>query len=302
MPSVEIHTIDLLFHEQEELIACFLVRKGDAVILIECGAGSTLPGLTKGLAAHGLTPQDVTHVLVTHIHFDHAGAAGWLAQQGAHVFVHHLGYKHLLDPSRLWDSASRIYGQDAMAQLWGEILPINESSLTELHDGDVIAIEGLEFLALDTPGHANHHHAFVLEDVIFTGDVAATCQPGFTHIRVPSPPPEFHLEKWLNSLERLRQQDPKTLYLTHFGPFGEPQTFLNAVETQLVSITEFLESEWKQQKEERDIVAAYYPWMRDRARAEGLDERGLSRYEMMASGDGNVRGILRYLRKKAEQA
>jgi glyoxylase-like metal-dependent hydrolase (beta-lactamase superfamily II) len=113
-----------------------------------------------GINAHGLQVGDVTDVLVTHIHLDHAGAAGWLAQQGARVHVHPVGAPHLLDPERLLSSAKRIYG-DTMDTLWGQFLAVPEQRLSILEDNREIEIHGLRFRPIDTPGHAYHHFAYI---------------------------------------------------------------------------------------------------------------------------------------------
>ena len=128
MAQTRVVTLDLNFQGRPHAIASYLIRDGDAVVLIESGPGSTLPSLEAGLAQESLSPRDVTHVLLTHIHLDHAGAAGALARAGAEVWVHPVGAPHLLRPERLIASATRIYG-DRMDSLWGEILPVAEDRL-----------------------------------------------------------------------------------------------------------------------------------------------------------------------------
>ena len=127
MAKSDIVTIDLNFQNKTQAIASYLIRDNDAVVLIESGPGSTLSALEAGLAKEGLSPRDVTHVLLTHIHLDHAGAAGWLSRQGAQIFVHPNGAAHMLNPEKLIASATRIYG-DRMETLWGEFLPVAKES------------------------------------------------------------------------------------------------------------------------------------------------------------------------------
>ncbi len=128
MAKTDIITLDLNFQGKTQTIASYLIRHSTGVVLIESGPGSSLPGLQAGLAANGLSVSDVTHVLLTHIHLDHAGAAGWLARQGAQIYVHPVGAPHMLNPEKLLASAARIYG-DQMEKLWGEFLPVPENSL-----------------------------------------------------------------------------------------------------------------------------------------------------------------------------
>jgi glyoxylase-like metal-dependent hydrolase (beta-lactamase superfamily II) len=139
MANSRIVTIDLNFQNKTNAIASYLIRDGDAVVLIETGPGSTLPALEAALAAEGLSTRDVTHVLVTHIHLDHSGAAGFLAKQGAQIYVHPNGAAHLVNPEKLIASATRIYG-DRMDQLWGEILPVPQNQLTVPNDAEEIVI------------------------------------------------------------------------------------------------------------------------------------------------------------------
>ncbi|MCP4422679.1 MAG: MBL fold metallo-hydrolase, partial [Chloroflexi bacterium] len=172
--------------------------------------------LERGLETNGLRVEDITDLLVTHIHLDHAGAAGWLAQHGVRVHVHHRGSAHMQNPGKLLASAKRIYG-DQMDALWGEFLPVPEEQLNILHDGDEIIIHGLHFKAIDTPGHANHHMAYVLGKTCFAGDVGGVRLPGPFHLQLPMPPPDLDLKKWRTSVERLKAADIQRIALTHFG-------------------------------------------------------------------------------------
>src|SRR5262245_24856094 len=151
-----IHVLDLRFRGAPHGIAAFVVLGPDGTVLVETGPGSTLATLHAELARVGLQSSDIRDVLVTHIHLDHAGAAGWWAQHGARVHVHHIGAPHLIDPERLLASAGRIYGE-AMGELWGQFLPAPAHKVFAHHDGDVILAGGLRFVAHDTPGHARHH-------------------------------------------------------------------------------------------------------------------------------------------------
>src|SRR5688500_5608127 len=179
MAQTRVVTLDLNFQGRPHAIASYLIRhpKGDGVVLIESGPGSTRAGLEAGLAKEGLSPHDVTHLLLTHIHLDHAGAAGWLARQGADVYVHPVGAPHMLDPEKLLASATRIYG-DRMDLLWGEFLPVPEDKLHVVRERQERVIGNLGFLPINTPGHAEHHYAYIFEDICFSGDVGGVRIPG----------------------------------------------------------------------------------------------------------------------------
>ena len=193
-----LHTIDLHYLGIPQAIAAFVMMGSDGPVLIETGPASTLNNLADGLASLNLGLADIRHALVTHIHLDHAGAAGHLARNGTRIYVHEFGAKHLIDPSRLIESATRIYA-DQMDRLWGSIVPVPEKLVTPVHDGDVIAIGDLRFTALETPGHARHHHAFAVDLVPplplgegseVRAERATGTQPGgATEPRTPSPRP-----------------------------------------------------------------------------------------------------------------
>ncbi|MBT8484702.1 MAG: MBL fold metallo-hydrolase, partial [Phycisphaerae bacterium] len=222
MPTA-IHTIDVNYLNTPGAIASYIViGPGGDPVMVETGPGCAVEGLVAGLKELGFRPRDVRDVLVTHIHFDHAGAAGWMAREGARIHVHEFGAAHLVDPTRLVRSAERIYG-DRMGVLWGELIPVPEKQVRPVYDGDAIDAGGLRFRAIETPGHARHHHAYGLETedlgrVAFTGDAAATFveeAPGF--ISLPTPPPEFELAAWISSLDRLGEEGLDRIYPTHFG-------------------------------------------------------------------------------------
>lgn len=181
-------TIDLHFQDQRHIIAAYLYPHANGVALIETGPGSTFPTLQARLAARGLTPADISDVFLTHIHLDHAGAAGHLARHGATIYAHHVGIPHLSDPGRLLASARRIYGDD-MDALWGEMHPVPDDQLVALDDGDTVPLGEEALTALDTPGHASHHMSYVVGDVCFTGDVGGVRIPGERHVELPLAPP-----------------------------------------------------------------------------------------------------------------
>lgn len=217
----DIQTIDTHMHGQPGITATYVVA-GERTALIETGPKSGVDHVLSGLADLGIDELD--WILVTHIHLDHAGAAGTLAHRfpTARIGVHEVGAPHLVDPSKLWSSASRIYG-DRMQQLWGGIDPIPEDRIHVVTDGETIDLGGLRVRAVETPGHAYHHHAYVIEDegAVFTGDALGVRLPDVGVIRPATPPPEFHLTKATDSIERIRGLEPTVLIPTHYGPHTE---------------------------------------------------------------------------------
>ena len=296
MPSISIHPLDLNFQGQPHTIAAFLIPYADGGILIETGPGSTVEALTKTLKHHNLSPADITHALLTHIHLDHAGAAGWLAQHGTHIYVHKVGTPHMLNPERLLTSAKRIYG-DFMDTLWGEFLPVPHEKLTSLSDGDTINIGNLQFTALDTPGHATHHMSYLFEEVCFVGDVGGVRLPGANHVRLPAPPPEFHPLQWRQSIDRLRALDVKYLAPTHFGLFPNPRKHLDTLEKALNDLETWMENTLPTTSSVEELKIQLTTWTYQTARAQGLSEDLWQAYELVNPIWMSAEGIYRYWHK-----
>ncbi|MCK6540249.1 MAG: MBL fold metallo-hydrolase [Anaerolineales bacterium] len=296
MASSRVVTLDLNFQGRPHAIAAYLIRHADGAILVESGPGSTLSALEAGLAKEGLSPRGVTHVLLTHIHLDHAGAAGWLARQGAEVYVHPVGAPHMLDPEKLLASAARIYG-DRMESLWGEFLPVPQSQLKVPKDAEAIKIGNLEILPINTPGHAEHHYSYLFEDVLFSGDVGGVRIPGYPYLRVPMPPPELHIERWRESLARLRKEKFTRIAPTHFGIFDDPAWHLSEVEKGLVSATGWLEEIMPSEPSLEEMRQRFTDWMAEEGRKIGLDEEVMAAYELANPPGMSADGLLRYWKK-----
>jgi len=296
MAPTRIVTLDLNFQGRPQAIASYLIRRGDAVVLIESGPGSTLAALQAGLAAEGLSAADVTHVLLTHIHLDHAGAAGWLAQQGAEVYVHPIGAPHMLNPEKLINSATRIYG-DRMEVLWGEFLPVPQSQLKVAKDAEEIVIGDLKFIPLNTPGHAEHHYVYLFEDIAFCGDVGGVRIPGYQYLRVPMPPPELHLERWHESIARLRKEKFSRIAPTHFGIFEDVEWQLREVERDLDSAARWLEATMPADPPIDQLRHSFTAWMMAEAEQMGLSEEVVNAFTVANPPGMSADGLLRYWKK-----
>lgn len=291
-----LHTLDLHFQGIPGTIASYLVPHPHGAILIESGPGSTQDALTAGLAQHGFKVTDVTHVLLTHIHLDHAGAAGWLASHGAHVYVHHVGAPHMIDPSKLIASATRIY-QERMHSLWGDFLAVPEASLTVLHDNDVIEIGNLRFQALDTPGHAFHHMAYLCEDMLFSGDVGGVRLQGYDLLSLPMPPPEFHLEHWHTSLRRLAELDLNWIAPTHFGLYNDPVQHLANLAAAFDRTEAWMVDVMASNPPVEDLRRILTAWVAEQSLACGVDIPGAAAYEAANPTFMSADGIYRYWHK-----
>jgi glyoxylase-like metal-dependent hydrolase (beta-lactamase superfamily II) len=296
MAKTPVITLDLNFQGRKQAIASYLIPHSSGVVLVECGPGSTLATLQAALAEGGYSPRDVTHLLLTHIHLDHAGAAGWLARQGAEVYVHPVGAPHMLNPEKLLSSASRIYG-DRMDSLWGEFLSVPEDRLWVPEDAQEIVIGDLRFLPVDTPGHAEHHYAYLFEDVCFTGDIGGVRIPGFPYMRVPMPPPELHLEKWRESVKRLKQEKFNRIAPTHFGVFDDPDWQLNELEKSLDAVSRWLEEVMPANPSIEELRERFTIWMAEQALASGLSEQVMKVYEVANPVGMSADGLQRYWKK-----
>lgn len=294
---MDIYALDLNFQNLSQTVGAYLVVGPEGPVLVESGPASTLETLQARLAEHDYAPADVRHVLLTHIHLDHAGAASWWARQGAQVYVHHVGAPHLIDPARLLSSAQRIYGE-TMGTLWGQTLPVPAEQVHPLHDGDTIQAGGLTFTALDTPGHARHHHVFRVGEVAFTGDAAGVRLPGSSFISLPTPPPEFDLERWQKTVARLLDEDLATLYPTHFGPIENARAHLEAVSELLDQSAAFVRDRMQTGVERDVLIQQYSAWSHERARTHGLSEQDLEKYELANPTFMSVDGLIRYWRKR----
>ncbi len=226
---MNIRTIDLHFRGQPQVIAAFLIENNGENALVETGPASTHHALLKGLREWGVQPTDISKVLLTHIHLDHAGGAGWWAQQGAQLYVHARGARHLADPSRLIAGARLVYG-DLMDELWGEIPPAPEEQIVSLADGDRLKIGGAEVQVWDTPGHARHHVAFLMEGIAFVGDDAGVRLPGQTYISPTTAPSQFEPDAYKETIRSLRNANLDAMYLTHFGRFEDVDNHLERYE------------------------------------------------------------------------
>jgi glyoxylase-like metal-dependent hydrolase (beta-lactamase superfamily II) len=293
-----LHILDVHFHTPET-IACLALEAGEGRwVIVDPGPYSTYPNLVAAMAQKGFGPQDVEAVLLTHIHFDHAGAAWAFAELGAHVYVHPKGYAHMQDPTKLVQSATRIYG-DQMDVLWGKLLPIAPTHLHEVADYQVLEIGKLQFMAHYTPGHAVHHIAWQWEDHLFAGDVAGARIPGGT-VQPPCPPPDIHLGDWDVSIERMRKLQPKYLYPTHFGCYTDVADHLDQLQERLHGWAAWVKQEMEAGKNAGEMTGPFSEWAAQQLRDSGASDPVIERYNWANPAFMSVFGLVRYWTKQAE--
>lgn len=292
-----IYILDLNFLGHSNTIAAFLINTSIGPILIETGPHSAFDQLKEALNAHGLKPNEIKHVLVTHIHLDHAGAAWAFAEMGAKIYMHPFGAAHMIDPSKLIASATKIYG-DKMDFLWGALKPIDKAAIMTPEDGSTLTFGDVEIKCLYTPGHAYHHIAWQIGDSIITGDVAGVRIAEGPAVP-PCPPPDIDIEAWISSIDLLIKHNPRYLYLTHFGKISDPEKHLKELKIRLIKYADFIKVEALDGKTPEEIIPIFRQMALDDLREHGVHGEDLERYDAANPADMSVAGLLRYWVKKS---
>jgi glyoxylase-like metal-dependent hydrolase (beta-lactamase superfamily II) len=303
---MKIETIDLDFMGTKQVIASFLLlaEDGTSAAIVETGPTTSLDRLTAGLKQHGVSHEDVRQVFLTHIHLDHAGASGHLSEMlsNATFYVHEVGYPHLVDPSRLVKSATRIYGE-SMDELWGEARPVPEDRIVILKEGDETEAAGVILVAHDTPGHAYHHLAYLEPDsgTLFTGDVAGIRLPGQSYVRPPTPPPEIDVEAWVQSINHIRRIAPASLWPTHFGSYEDVERHLGELEQRLQDWLLFVQGQMDDGADREEISEELRAKGDAEMLAEGADTKQSEHYDLAGSYPMLTAGLMRYATRRRER-
>jgi len=293
--------VDLMFRSTPRVVATAVIQGPRGVALLDPGPTSTLPRLQAELDKGGIKLGDVTDIVLTHIHLDHAGVTGTLVRgnPALRVFVHERGAPHMADPAKLLASAGRLYG-DQMETLWGEVAPVPASALTSLTGGERIEAGGRRFDVAYTPGHASHHVSYFNAEtgLAFVGDTAGIKRTATGMVLAPTPPPDIDLESWEVSLGKIEAWRPDTLFITHFGPASPYAPHLNALREHLHFTAGLVRESLARDGTDEDREA----WFTETVRLElrrRMNEADAHAYEVAGRFDLNWRGLARYLRKKA---
>ena len=273
--------IDLMHLGRPRVIGCWQV--GD--VLVDPGPESCLPTLLEALG-----DERPRALLLTHIHLDHAGASGALVKRWPEleVYVHKRGAPHLIDPSRLMESASRLYGDD-MDRLWGDMTPVPDRNLRVLDRAGTL-LEG-RFDYVYTPGHASHHVSYLHDGTAFVGDVGGVRINDDSLTLPPTPPPDIDVEAWHQSIERIREWQPERLAMTHFGPSTDVDDQLAEVGTRL--------DDWARRVGESELDE-FIVSLREEIADGASDPDLLATYTQAAPPEQMYAGLHRYLKKRAE--
>lgn len=291
-----VHVLDTRQLGRRGIIASTALQTGEGLVLFDTGPESTFATVAQELHEVGFDAKDVRHVFLSHIHFDHAGAAWRFAELGATIYVHPRGAPHLIDPSRLIDSATRIYGEE-MDKLWGRFAPIPEESVRVMHDLDIARVGSFEVRALATPGHASHHNIYQWEDNVFGGDVAGVRLGGGPPVP-PFVPPELHIESWQESIDRIRALKAKKLYLPHFGLVEGPvSAHLDALSERIERWAVWFRDRICGGQDERQLTSAFAAYLADELREDSATEDEIVDYECADPSFMAVSAAVRYWQK-----
>ncbi|MGE3179450.1 MAG: MBL fold metallo-hydrolase [Vicinamibacterales bacterium] len=292
--------LDLHFQRLPRIIATGVLHGPGGVALVDPGPASSLPTLRRTLADAGIAMSDVTALLLTHIHLDHAGASGTLVRErpDLKVYVHKAGAPHMVDPSKLLASATRLYG-DQMDVLWGEVLPVPSDALVILEGGERVTAGGRTLEVAYTPGHASHHVSYFSRDtgIAFVGDTAGVRLSAEEFIMPPTPPPDIDLELWKGSVAIFEAWRPDTVFLTHFGPASPAGTHLAHLREQLDAVAEAARRTLSREGSDADQERWFIDEMRERM-VRRIGEQAAEAYDIACRMDLNWRGLARYWRKR----
>ena len=269
--------LDLLHLGAERVIGAYLLETEDGPALFDCGPASCVERLHTVLAERELRLQDVRHLLLSHIHLDHAGAAGVLVREHPALQVHvsAVGAPHLVDPSRLERSARRLYG-DTFDDLWGELAPVPERNV------HVVGERAVGLSCFPTPGHASHHVCYLDDEgTLYAGDAAGVRIQPYRTVLPPTPPPDFDLEAWLQTLDELERRAPERLALVHFGVADDVERHLSELRVRLVAWVERTSAEPLTEREFSESVR-------------GDIEDGVETYERAMPFWQSYAGLMRY--------
>jgi glyoxylase-like metal-dependent hydrolase (beta-lactamase superfamily II) len=290
--------VDTLLGGWDRVTAGYVVQ-GPNPVLVETGSQSSVPVLLEALAGIGLGPADLSAVVVTHIHLDHAGGVGDLVRTfpNATVVVHPAGARHLADPERLLASSARVYGP-LMDTVYGELTPVEAARIKAAEDGEVLDLGGRRLELLHAPGHAKHHLAVFEPDLgaLFAGDGVGVLLPSTGVLRPATPPPDFDRDLAVASLHRFAERNPAHLVLTHFGPITPPADRLAEAEDKLLRWCETAERAAQEHGPELDHIEAA---LRERfEQEEGHKARDPERFELLNSYGSNAAGLLRWIQQR----
>jgi glyoxylase-like metal-dependent hydrolase (beta-lactamase superfamily II) len=303
-----ITAIDTLMGGRPRYTAAYLLD-AQQLTLVETGPGTSIEPVTDAIDHLGVERAALAHVVLTHIHLDHAGGVGGLSERfpSATIWVHERGAPHLADPTRLVASATRVWGEREMEEFFLPVEPVEASRLRPLIDGDTISMGGRELAVLETPGHASHHVALIdsRTGAVFTGDSLGIHVPDLPVLRPATPPPDFDLERYVASIERIREAATSVLLFAHYGPLAEVDATCNLAIRRVREWSRVVEDAMRSTEDPNELVSRLEATALDdiETGAEAtLDLEMLEdRLRLLSSVRMNAQGLARYWRKRRER-
>lgn len=298
--------VDTFMAGKTRVTSAYLLSAAEPA-LVETGPTTSVEAVKAGLSSLGLGPDDLAHIVVTHIHLDHAGGVGTLSAgfPRATVWVHDRGAPHLADPARLVDSAGRLYGHERLKELFGPVEPVPADRLRRLGEGDKVELGDRRLDVMYTPGHASHHIALAdsLSGAVFTGDALGIHLPDVRVLRPATPPPDVDVERGVESIERIADRAETLLLFSHFGPVSEVKELCSIASSRLRRWADIV----REALDETDDIDRITELLERRTADEfatALSEAqtpDLDRYNVLSSTKMNAQGLVRYWKKRDAQ-
>ena len=293
-----ITTLDLRFRNLPRAASAFLLKTSDGHVLIESGPAACFDTLEQELRRHDSAPNLIKHLFLTHIHLDHAGACGALARTGTVIHVHPRGAPHLIDPSKLNTSARRVFGS-ALDRDLGPMTPATAQLVHAVGDGEEVLVGDTRFTAMETTGHARHHHSWLVTDRdgrhVFTGDAVGMRLADSRFPTLPMVPPEFDLEQWLASIRRIQKLGADSLWMTHYDEIDDHHAYLDGVHQRVLDETRLIASILPKSQEE--AIETYSDWHIDLAESAGVPADRVRTYCDTGHYRANLTGVGRWIEK-----
>jgi glyoxylase-like metal-dependent hydrolase (beta-lactamase superfamily II) len=299
-----ITAIDTFYGGFERYTAAYLLDAREPAI-VETGPTTSAEHVRAGLDRLGIGRDELAHIVVTHIHLDHAGGVGTLCDwyPKAKVWVHERGAPHLADPTRLVASATRVYGEERMESLFGPVESVPPQRIQSIAAGSAVEFGGRALTAIATPGHASHQVALVdsATGVVFTGDALGIHPPDVPVLRPATPPPEYDLELAIESIEKIRSLAGELVLFSHFGPVRDVERICDLAGERFRAWTESVGAAMETTDDLDEIVAVLEAEARRDMDTGSEAELDLDRLEILAGVRMNAMGIMRYWQKRRER-
>jgi glyoxylase-like metal-dependent hydrolase (beta-lactamase superfamily II) len=296
-------SIDTMMAGRSTVTSAYLVL-GERPALVETGPTTSTPAVLDGLAGLGMGAEDLAHVVLTHIHLDHAGGVARVAAAypRATVWVHHRGAPHLVDPTRLVASAARLYGEDRLRELFGPVDPLPADRIRVAEDGGSVDLGGRRLDVLETPGHASHHVALAdsSTDAVFAGDALGIHLPDVGVLRPATPPPDVDVEQGIASIRAIRDRAALILF-SHFGPATEVDDLCAAAASRLESWAGVVRDAMRETEDLDRIAEILDARTAPELEAATPGAEGLDRYGILSDARMNAAGLIRYWRTREER-